>query len=95
MSGAHLRALGDDAVLGGDLLAQIVGPLALISLVISEIGLSFSEDGEEHGEQDEDGDEEVCQVEGRVHVVWRVLNDRVDVEVAEERAPQRDERVGL
>ena len=77
----------DDAVL------RRQGALAFgLALLVANGGLRLAEDGKEHREQNEDGDEQVGDKEDGVHVAGAVVDDLVDVEVAEERPTQRDYR---
>mmetsp|Transcript_52816 Transcript_52816/g.136769 ORF Transcript_52816/g.136769 Transcript_52816/m.136769 type:complete len:823 (-) Transcript_52816:265-2733(-) len=57
--------------------------------------LRLSEDGQEHGEEDEDGDEEVREEHDGIQVIFGIREDGVDVEVAEERARERDDGARL
>eukprot|EP00966_Prymnesium_polylepis_P222173 5140779-Prymnesium_polylepis.1 len=61
-------------------------------LVVSHRRLALSEDREEHGGQDEDGDKEVDEEQHGIEVVSRVVLDLLEGKVAEEGAQQRDDR---
>ena len=82
----HLLCVEEHAVL-----RRSGARLDSVLLLYAHLRLRLAEDGEEHGEQDEDGDEEVDQEEHGVGVAAAVVHDLVDVEVAEERAREREE----
>mmetsp|Transcript_29711 Transcript_29711/g.76917 ORF Transcript_29711/g.76917 Transcript_29711/m.76917 type:complete len:233 (-) Transcript_29711:119-817(-) len=72
-------------------LVRAVALVLELLLVLTHRDLCLCKDREEHREHDEDGDEEVAQEEQRVQVAARVVHDRVDVKISEERAEERDE----